>query len=190
MAVKVPTADGGHIDYETKDGVFEAVSPIIQEWFQLALVAPCHQGIFFEGVGHLADGPAAQQIVDGAHKYPSDLNQATRLLFEEAVATYAALSPSKIFTYITPEDFTHFWKMARERTRSSYSGLHFGHYIAASYYPDLSLLHVAKLSICARNGVPLAQWRKGLMVLLEKILGNVFVHKLRTICLLEANFNW
>jgi len=25
---------------------------------------------------------------------------------------------------------------------------------------------------------------------LEKIVGNIFVHKLRAICLLEANFNW
>jgi hypothetical protein len=72
---------------------------------------------------------------------------------------------------------------------SSYSGLHFGHYIAASFCPDLSLLHAAKLSICARNGVPLARWGKGLTVLLEKILGNVFVHKLQAICLLEADFN-
>ncbi len=118
-------ADSGHIEYETKDGVFEAVSPIIQERFQLALVAPCHQGIFFEGVGLLADGPAAQQILDGAHEYFLDLNQATRLLFEEAVATYAALSPSKIATYITLEDFAHFWRTARERAGSSYSGLHF-----------------------------------------------------------------
>jgi hypothetical protein len=36
----------------------------------------------------------------------------------------------------------------------------------------------------------LARWGKGLTVLLEKILGNVFVHKLRAICLLEVDFNW
>ncbi len=36
----------------------------------------------------------------------------------------------------------------------------------------------------------LARWGWGLTGLLEKILGNVFVHKLRGICLLEANFNW
>jgi hypothetical protein len=36
----------------------------------------------------------------------------------------------------------------------------------------------------------LAWWGKGLTVLLEKILGNVFVHKLWAICLLEADFNW
>jgi hypothetical protein len=27
-------------------------------------------------------------------------------------------------------------------------------------------------------------------VLLEKVAGNNFVHKLRAICLLEADFNW
>jgi hypothetical protein len=62
--------------------------------------------------------------------------------------------------------------------------------MAASFCPDLSLLHAAKLMICAKNEVPLARWGKGLTVLPEKIIGNVFVHKLCAICLLEANFNW
>ncbi len=78
----------------------------------------------------------------------------------------------------------------QEHTRLSYSGPHFSHYIAASYCPDLSLMHAAKLSICARKRVPIAQWGKGLTVLLEKLLGNVLVHKLHAICLLEDDFNW
>jgi hypothetical protein len=44
--------------------------------------------------------------------------------------------------------------------------------------------------MCTRNGVALARWGKGLTVLLEKIIGNVFVHKLSTICLPDADFNW
>jgi hypothetical protein len=153
-------------------------------------VAQCHQGTFFEDVSHLADGPVAQKNLDGTYDYPPDLDPATRLLFEEALATYAALSPAKIATNITPEDFQHFWRAAREWTSLSYNRLPFVHYIAASYCPDLSLLHAAKLSICTRNRVPLAWWGKGLTVLLENIMGNVFVHKLWAICLLEADFNW
>ncbi len=126
----------------------------------------------------------------GTYEYPDDLDHATRLLFKEASATYKVLSPTKVAAYVTPEDFKLFWQTAKERTGSSCSGLHFGHYIAASHCPDLSLLHAAKLSICARNGVSLARWEKGLTVLLEKILENVFIHKLRAICLLEAGFNW
>ncbi len=141
-------------------------------------------------MGYLAHGPVGQQILEGTYEYPQDLDPATQLLFEEAAATYAALSPTKIATFVTMEDFQHFWQTARERTGLSYSGLNFGGYMAASFYPDLSLLHAAKLTICAKNGVSLAQWDKGRTVLLKKIIGNVFVHKLCAICLLEANFNW
>jgi hypothetical protein len=114
----------------------------------------------------------------------------TQLLFEEATATYARLSPLEVATYLTVEEFQYFWQRDRERTGSSYSGLHFGHYKADFFCTDLSALHASKLSLVARKGVPLSQWSRGLTVLLEKIVVNVFVHKLRAICLLEANFNW
>ncbi len=42
VAVKVPTAEGGHREYKIKEGFFGAVSPIILKLFQSALVAPCH----------------------------------------------------------------------------------------------------------------------------------------------------
>jgi len=190
VAVKMPTTDNeaGFHEYKTQEGFFQAVSATLVERFQSALIAPCHRGKFFEDVGHLADGPVARQILEGTYEYPQDLDPATRWLFEEATATYAALSPTAIATYVTPEDFQYFWQTARERTGSSYSGLHFGHYKAASFCPDLSLIHAAKLTICARNGVALARWGTGLTVLLEKILWNVFVHKLRAICLCHCNY--
>ncbi len=190
MAVKVPTVDEEYVEYKTQEGVFQAVSATLVERFQSALVAQCHCGTFIEDVGHLADGPLAQQILEGTYVYPPDLNPATRLLFKEAAYTFATLSLTEIATYVTAEDFQHFWQTTREQTGSSYSGLHFGHYIAASFCPDLLVLLVTKLSLCARNGVPLARWGKGLTILLERILGNVFVHKLHAICLLEADFNW
>ncbi len=132
-----------------------------------------------------------QQILEGTYKYPPDLDPVTRLLLEEVAITYAELSPTEVVAYVMVEDFQHFWQTARERTGLLYSSLHFGHYTAASFCPNLSLFHAAKLSICAQNGVSLARWGKGLTVLLEKILGNMFVHnKLQAICLLEADFNW
>jgi hypothetical protein len=156
VVVKVPTAAGRVEEFKTKEGVYQAVSATLIKRFQLALVAQCHRGAFFEDIGHLADGPVAQQILEGTYVYPLDLDPATRLFFEEATATYAALSPSKVATYVTAKDFRHFWQHAREQTGSSFSGLHFGHYIAASFCPNLPLLHAAKLTICTRNGVLLA----------------------------------
>ncbi len=91
---------------------------------------------------------------------------------------------------MTVEDFQHFWQTAKERTGSLYSCLYIGHHIAALFCPDLSSLHTAKLFICARNRVALSWWGRSLTVLLKKILGNVFVHRLRAICFLKADFNW
>ncbi len=114
---------------------------------------------------HLPEDPRRKYM------YPQDLDPATQLLFEEASHTYAALSPCEIATCVTPEDFHHFWRTTREHAGLSFSSLHFGHYKAASFCPDLSLPRAAKLFICARNGVALARWGKGLTVLLEKKLG-------------------
>jgi hypothetical protein len=66
----------------------------------------------------------------------------------------------------------------------------FSHYKATASNPMLSAMHAAYLTACARRGLPLAQWGIWLAVLLEKVTGNNFVHKLRATCLLEADFNW
>jgi hypothetical protein len=54
----------------------------------------------------------------------------------------------------------------------------------------LAAMHAAYLTAYARKDVPLARWGIGLTVLLEKVVGNNFVYKLRAICLFEADFNW
>ena len=51
-------------------------------------------------------------------------------------------------------------------------------------------MHAAYLIACAKKGKSLARLGIGLSVLLEKIIGNIFLHKLWAICLLEADFNW
>jgi hypothetical protein len=61
--------------------------------------------------------------------------------------------------------------------------------VAAFQYMLLAM-HTAYLTACTRKGIPLKQWGVRLTVLLEKIIGNNFVHKLRAICLLKADFNW
>ena len=96
----------------------------------------------------------------------------------------------EVATYVTIEDFRDYWQTANERTPSSYSALHFWYYKAASFDNVLLAMHTAKLSACAKKGLPLARWGRGVTVLLEKICGYNYVHKLRAICLLEADFNW
>ncbi len=116
MATKTPTASRGVDEFKTKEGIFHAVSATLVERFQAALIAPCHQGTFFKDVGHLVDGPVAQQILKGTYEYPPDLDPAARLLLEEAAITYAEISPTEVATYVTVKDFQYFWQTAREGT--------------------------------------------------------------------------
>ena len=54
----------------------------------------------------------------------------------------------------------------------------------------LSARQAAKLTLAATTGIPLIRWGNGLTVLLEKVVGNIYINKMRAICLLEANYNW
>jgi hypothetical protein len=42
----------------------------------------------------------------------------------------------------------------------------------------------------AKTGIPLACWSNGLTALLEKVFGNVYINKMRAICLIKADYNW
>jgi hypothetical protein len=77
-----------------------------------------------------------------------------------------------------------------ENIQLSESGCHFGHYKAASHICYITALHCAKRTLAATTGILLAQWGQGLTVLLEKVFGNIYIDKMRAICLLETDYNW
>ena len=53
------------------------------------------------------------------------------------------------------EDFITFWKGAREKTSSSLSGRHFGHYKAASRSNQLSEIHASFQHVASKSGIRL-----------------------------------
>jgi hypothetical protein len=110
--------------------------------------------------------------------------------FAGSSSYFSCMSGAKIATTISTMDFRQYWKRVDERTSSSFCGVTFSHYKAVASHLMLSSMHAAYLTACARRGISLARWGVGLTVLLEKIVGNNFFHKLRAICLLAADFNW
>jgi hypothetical protein len=69
------------------------------------------------------------------------------------------------------------------------SGVHYGHYNAATQ-DLLSTEELAtQLAVIAQSGIPPDSWSVGLQVMLEKIAGACLVEKLRAIQLYEADFN-
>eukprot|EP00956_Cyclotella_meneghiniana_P004094 scaffold4965_cov23-Cyclotella_meneghiniana.AAC.2 len=103
-----------------------------------------------------AEKEAAQRILDGTYEFPEGTDEALIELLKEAARIRVAFDTSKTEPeYVTIEDFIGYWKSARERTSSSGSGRHFGHYIAASDDPELAILHLESLNIAARRGTAL-----------------------------------
>ncbi len=111
-------------------------------------------------------------------------------ILQEAHHMYKLLNSRTIKTTVTIEEYQEYWQRSDEAISSLYSRGHRGHYKAASYSRDLSALQTAKLSACAKKGIPVARWGVGLTVLLEKTRGNNLINKMHAICLLKADFNW
>jgi len=90
----------------------------------------------------------------------------------------------------TTAEYQQGWRQAHESTTSSPSGIHFGHYIAGTFNPEILLISVKLADIPLQTGFSPARWKKGLNVMLEKVAGNVNVEKLHIILLFEADFNY
>ena len=78
----------------------------------------------------------------------------------------------------------------KEDTSSSVSGLHFGHYKASTHSAILSHFHALKATLLMKRGIVLERWSRGLSVMIEKMFGCTLVSKLRSILLMEADFNF
>jgi hypothetical protein len=90
---------------------------------------------------------------------------------------------------ITPDAWRGHWSKAMEKTSSSVSGCHFDHYIAGMKLEHITYLHAIVATLVTRRGIVLDRWSKGFSVMLEKIFGCLLIMKLRSILLMEADFN-
>jgi hypothetical protein len=114
----------------------------------------------------------------------------TYMLCQEAHHIFTLKTTEEVCNFVTTEDYQFFWSTADEFIQSSYSNIHFGHYKAIARDRYLSALQAAKLSLAARTGIPMDRWGSALTVLLEKEFGNIYLDKMRAICLMEVDFNW
>jgi len=90
---------------------------------------------------------------------------------------------------MTKEDYRAQWRRAKEETSSSFSGLHFGNYIAEIELDYISHFHTLKATLLLHHGLVLERWVQGLLVMLQKLFRCSLITKLQAILLMEADFN-
>jgi len=87
------------------------------------------------------------------------------------------------------QEFQSNYKVVKEKTSSSVSDRHVGHYKAAALDDTLSLIHSMMMTIPYKIGFSPQRWRNIIDVMLEKELGNPKLHRLHIIALIESGYN-
>ena len=183
------TDDNGVATLHTEEtAVIQAIMTTNEARFRLTETTPPMTEPLRTQLGFLGTTEAAQQILDGTYIAPPDLDPWTAHFLDQLRRLRD--SDSEIDTTISAEDYKQFWKSSRERTASSFSGLHFSHCKAAAQSDYLSECHAITTELAYASGFSLPRWQVGLSVMLEKVPGNSLAEKLRAILLMEADFNF
>ena len=131
----------------------------------------------------------AEEILQGTFVFPPVIHPDIIEFFSHMKISYDVMNAPEVNTTTYMEDFCSFWKAGREKIVSSMSKIHNGHYIAATTSIFLATITTTLCSIPWEIGETLKRWRYSLNVALEKKLGIRLLDKLRTIHLLEADYN-
>jgi len=142
--------------------------------------------------GYKGDTKGADNLVEG-HLPSLDIMQ--QLLPEtQSILKYLATFPKQsqgdpTSPTIMMEQFRTLYNNMDERTSSSPSGRHLGHYKVAAKSELLSKLHTQMMSIPYMVGISPQQWRQAVDVMLEKKPGDRKIHRLRIVPFQESDYN-
>jgi len=152
---------------------------------------PCGVEPLASYLGYKADTEGARHICEGATLPPEISEQLlpeTQAIFTTLTSLAKAHNPT-ISPLIQPEQFKSCYKAMDERTSSSPSGRHLGHYKAATLSEELTKLHSAMMSIPLSAGFSPTRWQQIIDVMIEKQPGDHRIHRLRIVALQESDFN-
>lgn len=91
---------------------------------------------------------------------------------------------------ITVEEFCEGWKKSKEYTSSGSMDIHFGHFKTSARNDVTATMDTAFINICLKTGYSLKRWSNGIDVMIPKKSDSIRVSALRTIVLMEPDFNF
>ena len=152
-------SDDDYTEYDDQANVERAIIQNNSTWFHLTEGTPVMQEPLLLHLGYFGDTMVAQQILDGTYECPDGMDNYTREFLQSLQQSRHISPDEQIDTDITKEDFQAYWKKARERTFSSMSGLHFGHYKAAVKSALLLEMHSVFTHITVNTGFSPMRWQ-------------------------------
>ena len=131
----------------------------------------------------------SDRIIEGNFDPPADLPWEAK-----EILAHMKRSPQiekEIDHHTTFEDFKKFYRLATESTSSSPSGRHYGHFKALLHMDTrfLEAIH-SVLCISVEHDIILNRWKPTISTLIEKINGKPYIHKYRTIHIIESDIQF
>ena len=153
--------------------------------FHQARPTPPMQEPLYSLLGPLGDTPAAEAILNGTFVPPPGTDPA----FVGLLPFLRRVHPPAVPLATLAEDHAAGWRKAKSQTSASPFGPTFSQMKVESTDADICELNAAMASFPFCSGYAPKGYKKGMNVMLEKILGLFLVMKLRTILLYDAEFN-
>jgi len=171
---------------DTQKDIEEALFPINKGKINASQHTPFLQPHLRCVLGDQGYEKAFDEILEGSFDIPGGIDKYTRMLLRQAKQT-KTIPP--MCSYISTEENTQAWKKAKERTSAGISSLHFGMFKAQATQKHLSALDASIRSLAYSTGLTYRRWQFGIDVQLLKQSQDYQANKLRTILLLEVDFN-
>ena len=170
--------------------LYEVLTKAGQEHFRQAANTPFVTGPIADKIGPFADNDYCEAILNGTF----DLSTIEAITEVKDIITGMQYPDPKhptepINTTITTESFSDAMEHTRERTSSSPSGRHYGHYRALLRDKILLGLIAALANFCFQWGKTLKRWEKVTQPMIPKDPGTPRITRMRRITLIEADLN-
>ena len=131
----------------------------------------------------------SDKIINGTYTPPDELPwEAKEILLH---MKRSSKIEKEICTDTSFDDFRKFYRLATESTSSSPSGRHYGHFKALLQTDEkyMSAIHDI-LCIAVEHDIILHRWKPTISTLIEKIQGKPYIHKYRTIHIIESDIQF
>jgi hypothetical protein len=121
ISIRVQTPSSVQL-YDTKETVHQHAFEHLSIQFRLAYSAPIYSSTtLMQDLGHFGDTACTQDILNGTHTFPPNINKWMIKILQEAHHLWMLLNNETISTFISIANFKGYWQWANEKISSSCS---------------------------------------------------------------------
>ena len=186
--IEIQANNGDITEITTKEGIERACMEENKAKNSQTRNTPCMTDPLRSAIGYNSNSSNIEAILDGTFVVPNEAPAFAQEFFNQfqRAEVHAPLAKN----HLDRHTFCTGWKKMKEKTSSGISGLHFGHMKACAQDKLLSRFETTLGNIPFSTGYSPPEWRTGVSVMIHKKANLDLVTKLRTITLLEADFNF